>query len=289
MSENRAAWTDGHHTARDGYRWCYRQYAPAGVPRGHVVCVHGIQSHAGWYANSCARLAAGGYEITFLDRRGSGQNAQARGDTPSFRRLLDDVGEFLQMKRSHSGRPLFLLGISWGGKIAAALTRRHPGLVDGLVLVAPGFCPRVAPTPRERLGILWARLSEPGRLFPVPLNDPELFTASPHWQDFIRNDPLALRQATARFFVESVRLDWYLRRAAKNVTMPVLTLLAERDQIIDNAGTRTFLERFATRDQQVIEYPGAQHTLEFEPDPEPFIRDVVSWLDRRFMQIPGRA
>jgi alpha-beta hydrolase superfamily lysophospholipase len=120
----------------------------------------------------------------------------------------------------------------------------------------------------------------PRRLFPVPLNDPELFTATPRWQEFLRNDPLALRNATARFFIESVRLDWYLRPAAAHVTMPVLTLLAEKDRIIDNARTRTFLDRFPSRDKQVMEYPGAHHTLEFEQNPEPFIADVADWLGR---------
>jgi alpha-beta hydrolase superfamily lysophospholipase len=275
-----AGWTLDHYTASDGYPLAYRRYAATTPPRAQLVCVHGIQSHAGWYAHSCRRWAAAGYEISFLDRRGSGLNEAARGDAPSFRRLLDDVGEFLRGERNKSGRPLFLVAISWGGKIAVGLTRRHPGLVDGLVLVAPGFCPRVAPTRRERLAILGARLVAPHRLFPVPLNEPELFTATPRWQEFLRNDPLALHQATARFFVESVRLDWYLRFAASHVTMPVLTLLAEKERIIDNARTRTFLGRFPSSDQQIIEYPGAHHTLEFEPDPEPFITNVASWLDR---------
>jgi alpha-beta hydrolase superfamily lysophospholipase len=280
MGNDQPSWTVGFHTASDGYRWCYRHYPVHAVPRAQVVCVHGIQSHAGWYAHSCSRLAAAGFEVSFLDRRGSGQNDAARGDTPSFRRLLDDIAEYVRIQRSQSTRPFFLLAISWGAKLAVGLIRRHPGLVDGLILVAPGFFPRVAPTMGERIGMLGARLVNPGRLFPVPLDEPQLFTATPRWLDFLRNDPLALRQATARFFVESVRLDWYLRFTATHITLPILTLLAEMDRIIDNSRTRAFLERFPVRDKTIIEYPGAHHTLEFEPDPEPFINDVIAWLDR---------
>jgi len=281
VQDNDAGWTLGEHTAGDGYRWSYRRYAATGIPRARVVCVHGIQSHAGWYVHSCRRWAAAGYEVFFLDRRGSGRNESARGDTPSFRRLLDDVGEFLLVHRRHSLLPLILVGISWGGKIGVGLARRLPGLLDGLVLVAPGFCPRVAPTPRERLAILCARLVAPRRLFPVPLNEPELFTATPHWQEFVRNDPLALRQATARFFVESVRLDWYMRFPVRSVTMPVLTLLAERDRIIDNGRTRKLIARFPSSENQIIEYPGAHHTLEFEADAERYIADVAAWFDQQ--------
>jgi alpha-beta hydrolase superfamily lysophospholipase len=276
------AFTPRTYTLGDGYRCHYRDYPASGSPRGRVVFVHGIQSHAGWYEHSCRRLAEAGFAVSFLDRRGSGQNTEARGDTPSFRRLLDDIAEFLQPLRQQSpSLPTFLAGISWGGKPVVALQRRHPGLVDGLALLCPGFRPRVSPSRKERLAILFSRLTNPRRLFPVPLSDPQLFTAAPRWQDFIRNDPLSIREATARFFVESVRLDLYLRFAVSHVHPPVLLLLAEHDRIIDNVRTRAFVTRFPAADKEIREYAGAHHTLEFEPDPELFIADLIRWLERR--------
>ena len=281
------AFTIAEHQAGDGYRWKYRKYAAAGTPRGAVVFIHGIQSHAGWYEHSCTQLALAGYEVYFLDRRGSGMNAEQRGDAPSFRRLLDDIAEFLTAlprtaPRGHTvGRlPVFVAGISWGGKLAVALERRHPGLVDGLILLCPGFFAKVRPTLWQRLGIFFMRLFRPRKKYPIPLSDPELFTASPRWQQFLRDDPLRLHHATARLLIESVRLDGYLRFSAKYVHVPVLLLLAEHDRIIRNDRTRPFVDRFATPDKQVIEYAGAHHTLEFEPDPNGFIGDMRAWLDK---------
>ena len=141
-----AAWQVLEHQAGDGYRWKYRQYPPDGAPRGIVVFIHGIQSHGGWYEYSCTKLAQAGYQVYFLDRRGSGMNAEGRGDAPSFRRLLDDIAEFLTVlpRSAPAGNkvarlPVFLAGISWGGKLAVALERRHPGLVDGLILMCPSL------------------------------------------------------------------------------------------------------------------------------------------------------
>jgi len=275
-------------TAGDGYRWRYRRFPPLGPARAEVVFVHGIQSHGGWYEYSSTQLAQAGFAVSFLDRRGSGLNEQSRGDAPSFRRLLDDLAEYLaqvprSVARDHAlGRlPLFLAAISWGGKLAVALERRHPGLVDGLVLLCPGFFPRVYPSLGQRLKILVARLFRPRKLFHIPLNDPELFTATPRWQQFLRDDPLRLHKATARLLVESARLDGYLRFAPKYVHVPVLVLLAENDRIINNLRTRGFVERFATPKKQIIEYPGAHHTLEFELEPDRFIGDVRSWLEKQ--------
>jgi alpha-beta hydrolase superfamily lysophospholipase len=267
------------HTAGDGYCWRYRRYVPDGPPRAHVAFVHGIQSHGGWYEHSCEQLRQAGFHVSFLDRRGSGLNEQDRGDAPGFRRLLDDLNEFLLLPRVPPA-PLFLAGISWGGKLAVALQRRSPGLVDGLLLLCPGFFAKVKPSLGQRLAIAGARFVRPRKLFPIPLNNPELFTATPRWQEFIRDDPLSLRQATARFLVESVRLDGYLRLVPPWVRVPVLLLLAEKDRIIDNSRTRAFVERFASTDHMIIEYPSAHHTLEFELDPDGFITDVRGWLDR---------
>jgi alpha-beta hydrolase superfamily lysophospholipase len=276
------------HQAGDGYCWKYRRYTPHGAPRGIVVFIHGIQSHAGWYEYSCAQLAQAGYEVLFLDRRGSGMNAQERGDAPSFRRLLDDIAEFLTAlprtaPRSHTlGRlRVFLAGISWGGKLAVALERRHPGLVDGLILMCPGIFSKVRPTLWQRISILFMRLFRPRKKYAIPLNDPVLFTASPRWQQFLRDDPLRLHQATARLLIESVRLDGYLRFTPKYVHVPVLLLLAGDDRIIRNDKTRDYVGRFATPDREIIEYPGAHHTLEFEPERERWLGDLQAWLDRR--------
>jgi alpha-beta hydrolase superfamily lysophospholipase len=266
-------------TASDGYRWHYRHYPSAGTPRARVVALHGIQSHGGWYEESSRILSAGGYEVFYLDRRGSGLNEVNRGDAPSFLQLLRDIAAFLKFQRQQPG-PVFLMAVSWGGKLAVALQCLHPGLVDGLILLCPGLCPQVGPTWRERVGIAICCLFAPRRLFPIPLSDPELFTATPSWQQFLRDDPLALHRATARFLAASFRLDLFLNITPRFVRVPTLLLLAGRDRVIDNARTRRFVDRFATPDRTVIEYPEAHHTLEFEPDPAPVWRDLLGWLDR---------
>jgi alpha-beta hydrolase superfamily lysophospholipase len=265
-------------TASDGYALQYRRYS-AECPRGHIVCLHGIQSHAGWYEYSCTRLRDAGFTVSFLDRRGSGLNEASRGDTPSYTRLLDDVAEFLQAVRAEQAAPVFVLAISWGGKIAVALEGQRPGSVDGLMLLCPGFFPRVRPPFRDRLRIARDRIFAPTHYHPIPLNDPELFTANPDRQKFLRQDPLSLHRATARFLVESVRLDRYIRSAPPHIRVPTLLLLAGQDRIIDNRRTRRYVEQFAAPDKTILEYPAAHHTLEFEAEPDFFIRDIVRWLE----------
>jgi alpha-beta hydrolase superfamily lysophospholipase len=62
--------------------------------------------------------------------------------------------------------------------------------------------------------------------------------------------------------------------------MPTLLLLAGRDRIVHNDRTLAFVRRFAG-EMTVLEYSEAHHTLEFEPDPERFIADLIGWIAKR--------
>jgi alpha-beta hydrolase superfamily lysophospholipase len=242
--------------------------------------LHGIRSHAGWYARSTAAFAAAGYEVHFLDRRGSGLNTARRGDTPHFRRLLQDVIEYLlHVRQTQAHLPLFLGGISWGGKLALGVPAQKPGLVNGVMLLCPGLVAKVRPPFLARLRIALARFLNPTKLFPIPLNEPDLFTANPEWQRFIATDRHGLTAASARFLFESVRFDLHLKRAVKKVRTPVLLLLAGRDRILNNPDTRKYLTRLVNaKGVTVIDYPQAEHTLEFEP--VDFVGDVLGWMGR---------
>lgn len=269
--------------ASDGYRFYYRHYPPPAEPVGRLVFVHGIRSHGGWYARSCQGFAAAGFDVYFLDRRGSGLNTSGRGDAPSFRRLLDDVAEFVQhLRADRAYLPVVLGGISWGGKLAVGLPYRRPGLVDGLVLLCPGLVPKVAPPFAQRARIALARVLRPGKFFPIPLNEPELFTGSPDWQAYIDREPLGVREATARFLFGSFSLDIYLRRAARRVDVPTLLVLGGQDRIISNEQTRLFAGRFGTP-ATILDYPDAHHTLEFEPAGHPWVDDMTAWVRRRVL------
>jgi alpha-beta hydrolase superfamily lysophospholipase len=112
----------------------------------------------------------------------------------------------------------------------------------------------------------------------IPLREPALFTDTPAWQAFIRDDPLTLREITWRFAREDRKLTRYARRAAPQLQMPVLLMLAGRDRIIDNKRVRRFYDQIPGIRKIFVEYPNAAHTLEFEPDPQPYFADLARWL-----------
>ena len=173
-----------------------------------------------------------------------------------------------------------LMGVSWGGKLALACAAHRPDLYRSLILAAPGIVPRVDPALAVKVRVAQSLLAgQPLRRFPIPLQDPHLFTENPERVRYLAADPLGLHEVTARFMYESRRLDDLVRHAARVVTRPTLLALAEKDRIIDNAATRVVVEAMPSSRRRVIVYPGACHTLEFEPDPAAYFRDLAAWID----------
>lgn len=116
--------------------------------------------------------------------------------------------------------------------------------------------------------------------FPLPLNDPALFTDNPAMRTYLANDAFQLHRATARFLFESRLLDRAVRKAkANSISCPTTLILSRRDKIIDNGKTRAVVEKLAGKHLDVVEIDGA-HTLEFEPDPSEFYRRVVEAVQR---------
>jgi len=265
----------------DGYRAHARWWLPDS-PLGAVLYLHGIESHGGWFEASASRLAGAGFAVLLPDRRGSGANRQDRGHARSASRLLADVDEQLRLVQSRvSVRRVHVVGVSWGGKLATAYTARGAGGIASLTLIGPGLFPRVDLPAAQKLRVGLAAVFASETPFAIPLEDPSLFTHNPERIAFIRTDSLRLRSATAGLLLASWQLDRRARGlAGRRIDVPVHLFLAEHDRIIHNEPTRAFVRSLGDADRVITEYRGASHTLEFEPDPEPFLADLVRWLQR---------
>ena len=269
------------YTGADGTdlpMWVWRP--AAGDPPPTLVYLHGIQSHSGWYEASSRYLAEAGVAVYQIERRGSGRDeAHERGHVDRAEVWLQDVAAAAEVARGETGAgAVHLMGVSWGGKLALACAGHRPDLYRSLILSAPGIFPKVdvALLSKVRVGKCLVLGREMER-FPIPLEDPHLFTETPDRVRYIAEDPLSLRHLTARFMFESRRLDGLARETAGRIRAPTLLCLAGRDRITDNKATRRLVYGIAAR-KHVHVYEDAHHTLEFEPDPSGYFADLVAWI-----------
>jgi acylglycerol lipase len=266
-------------TAGDGVRlhhlhWRSRQSPPSAV----VVFLHGIASHAGWFAETAAHLNDHGVEVHGLDRRGSGRSGGPRGHLDRYERALDDVEQLVRLVAAEHPRvPLFLAASSWAAKLGVVYAAQRPGPLAGLLLLGPVLLPRVNLSPWRRALVVAGHLVRPTARLPIPLT-PELYTANPPYRDYIRADPLRLLEATTQFYWQTGRLDRRRGRDTARLQLPVLLLQGEADQMMDVPATRRWFDGLGGQRSSYRAYPGASHTLDFEPDRTRYLEDLLAWL-----------
>jgi len=269
----------GQYAGSDGASLAYVSYAQPGATTA-LVYLHGIESHAGWFALAADALRNQGFDVYCLDRRGSGLNRENRGFlsgyVDDYSTLLADIHAFIAPLRERY-QQVFLVGLSWGGKLALSYGLTHPQDVDGLVLITPGLRAEVDVSFANKLKIALLSPLNPGARVPVPIQ-PEMFTTTPLYLDYIRDDPLRLTSATVRFFWQSHRLDKYVDRNIAGNRLPVQLFLAGKDTIIDNDGVLELLLQGQAPGLDVLSYEDQTHSIQLDA-PQRLVDDMTDWIN----------
>jgi alpha-beta hydrolase superfamily lysophospholipase len=279
VSENPQTTREEHvFTGHEGAQLAY--VAHRGEPtRTGIVYLHGIESHAGWFDEAADMLAAQGIDVLCLDRRGSGINRENRGyasgHIDQFETLYADIRAFLDQVRPDYDR-LFLVGLSWGGKLGLGYALSDPSDLDGLILITPGVRSKVDVRLSEKLRILGASVMSRQEYVEIPI-EPEMFTSTPYFLEKINADPLKLHYATAQFLLESERLEKTINRDMDGNTLPLLVFLAGHDAIIDNPAVTTLIGRAGVPAPEILIYEDQTHSIQFDA-PGRLVDDMVAWI-----------
>ena len=243
---------------------------------GVVVLVHGLQSHANWFAEPGQRLAERGLAVYAPDRRGSGTSPAPRGDIAAYTDWFDDLARVVQHAAAENpGHGVHLVGHCFGANLALGCVLSNRVAVRSLVMLTPGLF--VQPTYRwsEKVRIGLAAALMPATRFRVPQDD-SLFSRDPAVLAWIASDRLGARAVTARCLVQIDRMLGWLRKRVAELSTPLLVVEAGRDRLADNRRNRALLDR--TLGQRCTwQSFDAEHFLLAEPCREQVIDALVAW------------
>lgn len=274
--------TDAQLAAADGLVLLRRAWRPEGEPAAVLAVVHGYGEHGGRYRGLAEDMATRGCAAHVYDLRGHGRSGGRRGHLGRFGDYLDDTAVFLEAVREEEpGRPLYLLGHSLGGLIAAAFVEERPtdGLA-GLILCSP-FLRLGMPVPPLKLhaarvlSLVAPALNIGNTLDPAGLS---------HDQDVVRaygTDPLNHHVATARWAVEVVTAQSAALSAAGRIRLPLLLLYGDADAVADPQAGRELFAAAGSTDKTVHRYEGYYHEIFNETGRDAVVADLAAWLAAR--------
>lgn len=260
------------------YRWLPPQ-ASGGEPRAIVLLVHGYAEHLGRYGHVAATLTAKGFGVYALDHWGHGKSGGTPGFVPAFSAYTDGVEVLLKaVEKAHPGVPLFLIGHSMGGLIAALHLITHQAHYAGAILSGPAIMAAQEPS---RFMIWISRLLS--RLAPrmgVLALDPTGVSRDPAVVAAYLADPLVYNgKMGARLAREMFEAMAAARAGAGAITLPMLLLHGEEDRLTAPHGSEYLHAHLGSLDNSFRLYPGLYHEIFNEPEQHEVLADATNWLE----------
>ncbi|PRG32326.1 alpha/beta hydrolase [Burkholderia multivorans] len=267
------------------YRW--PADARAAPPRATVALLHGLAEHAGRYAPLAARLNAAGIDLLAIDLRGHGRSPGKRAWVARFDEYLDDADALVD-EAARAPTPLFLMGHSMGGAIAALYAiERAPAracTLAGLVLSSPALAPG-RDVPRWMLA-LSRLISRVWPTFPAIRIDAALLSRDADVVAANRADPLVHHgPVPARTGAEILDAMARIERGRDTLRVPVLVYHGTADKLTEPDGSRTFGARVGSADRTLTLYEGGFHETMNDIERERVIDALIGWIDAR---VPAR-
>lgn len=269
--------------ASGGVPLAVERWAPGTEARAVVVCVHGLGEHrrALPYVPFYESLASLGFNVVAFDLRGHGESGGPRLYARDFTLLRDDLARVVALAADDArGRPVFVVGGSFGGLLALAAGLRPHDALCGIVAVAPALDAGGASTFLRRL-LPVLRIAAPKVRLDPGLDLSALAHDALALSEY-RDDPkMQLGRITPALAAAMLKGIERVMAEAEDFATPVLLLHGLADRVVPPDGTLAFHALAASRDKTLKTYPGAYHHLLLDDVRDQVVADISTWLGAR--------
>jgi len=257
----------------------YQAWLPDRNPRAVLLIVHGLAEHCGRYMNVVDHFVPRGYAVYGLDHIGHGKSDGTRVFVERYADYTDTLETFFDRVRTwQPDAPIFLVGHSMGGLIAASYLLDHQADFAGAVLSGPGVkAPDDISAVTIFLGKTLSRIAPKTGVLSLDANgvsrDPAVVQA-------YVNDPLVYTgKTTARLAAELLKEMQRVTTEAGTITLPILIVQGGADKLVDPAGAQMLYDSVSSSDKTLHVYDGFYHEVFNEPERERVLNDVETWLE----------
>jgi alpha-beta hydrolase superfamily lysophospholipase len=262
---------------------------PVADPKAVIQIAHGLGEHARRYDHMAALLNRAGFSVYADDHRGHGQTGLGQVASKQTKKLgnlgpggmdaaYKQVAEFSNLiKKENPGKPIVLIGHSWGSFIAQKIINKQSGIyqavvLSGSALTMPGYLAT------GDFNKVWKKL--PGS------TGYEWLSRDIEVQKKFVSDPLTFLAAAMQVLGVKNSLKM-LGKPSKTVRseLPILVQVGEADPIGGEYSNKALVEAYrknsGIQDIELFVYHEARHEIYNELNKDEIIQDLIDWINLR--------
>lgn len=272
---------NGTFTGFDGTEIFYQCWLPRQKPKGALVIVHGLGEHSGRYMNLVNHFEPLGFSIYGMDHFGHGRSGGRPLFVPQFDIYTETLDMFVKkVKEWEPDVPLFLVGHSMGGLIAAAYLLDHQKKIEGTVLSGPAVkipdhINPVSRTAAKLLSRIVPKIGISGLRAEHISRDRQVVNG------YIKDPLVHNGKVTARLGEQLLAAISRVNRQAKKISLPLLIMHGESDLLADIEGSRQFFNAVSSTDKKLITWPDRYHEIFNDPGYEAVFSNMEAWITKR--------
>jgi len=261
----------------------YRRWplADGQQPKAVVLLVHGLGEHCERYTAIAKALNTAGYALCSLDLPGHGQSEGVRGHIDHFSDYSNAaLSLHAKVLEWYPDTPIYLLGHSMGGLIAAQLLIYHQGLFKGALLSGAAIQSPQQP-PAWQLSIMKGLSAIVPKMGALTLDASGISRDSAVVEKYM-NDPLVNKgKLSARLLVEMSGAMGECTSRAAEISLPILIMHGGGDVVTAPAGSKFLYETISSTDKTLKIYDDLYHEIFNEPEQQDIYAELIDWLDQR--------
>ena len=265
------------------YEW------PVADPKAVIQIAHGLGEHARRYDHMASVLNRAGFSVYADDHRGHGQTGLGQVASKQTNKLgnlgpggmdaaYKQVADFSNLiKKENPGKPLVLIGHSWGSFIAQKIINKQSDIYEAVVLsgsalTMPGYLAT------GDFNKVWKKL--PGS------TGYEWLSRDVEVQKKFVSDPLTFLAAAMQVLGVKNSLKM-LGKPSKTVRseLPILVQVGEADPIGGEYSNKALVEAYrknsGSQDIELFVYHEARHEIYNELNKDEILQDLVDWINLR--------
>jgi alpha-beta hydrolase superfamily lysophospholipase len=265
------------------YEW------PVANPKAVIQIAHGLGEHARRYDGMAATLNRSGFSVYADDHRGHGQTGLGQVAMKQTKKLgnlgpggmdaaYKQVADFSSLiKKENPGKPLVLIGHSWGSFIAQKIINKHSEMygavvLSGSALTMPGY---IATGDFNKV---WKKL--PGS------TGYEWLSRDVEIQKKFVADPLTFLAAAMQVLGVKNSLKMFGKPSKKvRSDLPILVQVGEADPIGGEYSNKALVEAYrknsGIQDIELFVYHDARHEIYNELNKDQITQDLIDWINLR--------